>query len=553
MASAPPSEPTYDRAEAAYLRGDYTEAAQILEELAQELPDDPSVLLLYGHVLYCCQQYAAARPQYERVLQLTEEPDFVTYAQQGLQAVQQLQSAAAQQAANGEAAGEAPGETAVADAASEVPQARSETADDPFAATADTPSADSAPGDGDNPFAASDAATGASEPQATDPFASAPAATEAPSEEGPAGLPDEDQLIAETDSLEPNPAALANAEAVDPESQTADAEAPLPQQPPEAARDREQPQSSEPEAPEAASADTPNLEQVPEVPLGPEPSGLPEAEKELASRALSAGEAPQEEALEDVPEATEVPAAAEATTAVYPTRAEWQWLLAAAAGITASLVLLAGSAATAALSVGGRSSINWPRTGLLSLATGLASFGATGAAARYLARPAERHETSGAAMAAEVDASELPDPSQAPSERKPSPDAALLYLAEVRHRYRWLPQLAQPELQLLAYQRNDSSWRATPTPELVPCPQARPFPAGALVAVTLGPDRTIWEPPQPAASQAIAQLQHFSRQLESHRQQREEIEQWRQSLAYQARELERRKRELESGSSSAPS
>ena len=173
MASAPPSEPTYDHAEAAYLRGDYTEAAQILEELAQALPDDPSVLLLYGHVLYCCQQYAAARPQYERVLQLTEEPDFVTYAQQGLQAVQQLQSAAAQQAANSEAAGEAPGETAVADAASEVPQARSETADDPFAATADTPSADSAPGDGDNPFAASDGPTEASESQATDPFASA--------------------------------------------------------------------------------------------------------------------------------------------------------------------------------------------------------------------------------------------------------------------------------------------------------------------------------------------------------------------------------------------
>ncbi|MEX0269446.1 methyl-accepting chemotaxis protein [Leptolyngbyaceae cyanobacterium UHCC 1019] len=76
----------YQRAQIAYMNGSYEDAAQIVDRLIQDFPDDPSANLLRGHI-YCygLQQYDVAKEQYESVLHLTDDPDFTNYANQGLE------------------------------------------------------------------------------------------------------------------------------------------------------------------------------------------------------------------------------------------------------------------------------------------------------------------------------------------------------------------------------------------------------------------------------------------------------------------------------------
>jgi twitching motility protein PilJ len=76
----------YKEAEMAYMQGNYQKAAIAIDRLIKDFPDDPSALLLRGHI-YCygLQQYEVAREQYESVLELTDETDFVNYANDGLE------------------------------------------------------------------------------------------------------------------------------------------------------------------------------------------------------------------------------------------------------------------------------------------------------------------------------------------------------------------------------------------------------------------------------------------------------------------------------------
>jgi twitching motility protein PilJ len=75
----------YRQAERAYMQGNYQAAAEIIDRLVQEYPDDPSALLLRGHI-YCygLQNYNVAREQYESVLTLTQDAEFVDFASNGL-------------------------------------------------------------------------------------------------------------------------------------------------------------------------------------------------------------------------------------------------------------------------------------------------------------------------------------------------------------------------------------------------------------------------------------------------------------------------------------
>jgi twitching motility protein PilJ len=75
----------YQRAEKAYMMGSYEEAAAIIDRLAEEYPSDPNVHLLRGHI-YCygLQQYGVASDQYQAVLGLTSDPEYVDYANNGL-------------------------------------------------------------------------------------------------------------------------------------------------------------------------------------------------------------------------------------------------------------------------------------------------------------------------------------------------------------------------------------------------------------------------------------------------------------------------------------
>jgi twitching motility protein PilJ len=77
---------TYGQAEKAYMRGDYESAATIIDGLVQEYPQDPSAALLRGHI-YCygLHQYDLAQAQYQTVLDLEPNQDFIDYANSGIE------------------------------------------------------------------------------------------------------------------------------------------------------------------------------------------------------------------------------------------------------------------------------------------------------------------------------------------------------------------------------------------------------------------------------------------------------------------------------------
>ncbi len=75
----------YQKARQAYLQGSYQEAADVIDQLAIDHPDDPDVLLLRGHI-YCygLQRYDIAQQEYQSVLGLTADEQYISYANDGL-------------------------------------------------------------------------------------------------------------------------------------------------------------------------------------------------------------------------------------------------------------------------------------------------------------------------------------------------------------------------------------------------------------------------------------------------------------------------------------
>jgi twitching motility protein PilJ len=75
----------YQQAEKAYMQGRYEEAANMIDRLVDAHPQDPSARLLRGHI-YCygLQRYDVAQDQYKSVLDLTQDTEFVDYANSGL-------------------------------------------------------------------------------------------------------------------------------------------------------------------------------------------------------------------------------------------------------------------------------------------------------------------------------------------------------------------------------------------------------------------------------------------------------------------------------------
>ena len=102
MASGIDYAQTYQAAERAYMQGSYEQAADIIEQLAENYPSDPNVLLLKGHI-YCygLSAYDVARTQYKSVLDLTSDPEFVNYANNGLTYAEQMDVGQVQTAENG--------------------------------------------------------------------------------------------------------------------------------------------------------------------------------------------------------------------------------------------------------------------------------------------------------------------------------------------------------------------------------------------------------------------------------------------------------------------
>ena len=93
MATSTNFQQDYERAEAAYMEGNFSEAAALVYQLVEDFPEDPSARLLCGHI-YCygLQQYDVAREQYTVVLGLSDDPSLVEHAHSGITCTDQFLS-----------------------------------------------------------------------------------------------------------------------------------------------------------------------------------------------------------------------------------------------------------------------------------------------------------------------------------------------------------------------------------------------------------------------------------------------------------------------------
>ncbi|MEH2195898.1 MAG: methyl-accepting chemotaxis protein [Nostoc sp.] len=84
---------TYQQAMTAYVQRNYEVAATLVDQVVQNLPNDPNTHLLRGHIYYVLQQYDVAKEEYQQVLSLTNEPEIIGFANNGIENINQyLQS-----------------------------------------------------------------------------------------------------------------------------------------------------------------------------------------------------------------------------------------------------------------------------------------------------------------------------------------------------------------------------------------------------------------------------------------------------------------------------
>jgi len=92
MASSTDYKQKYKQAETAYMQGNYEDAAVIVDRLVEDFPEDPGIRLLRGHISCGLQEYDQARQQYQLVLTLTDDDEYVNYANNGLEYVSQCET-----------------------------------------------------------------------------------------------------------------------------------------------------------------------------------------------------------------------------------------------------------------------------------------------------------------------------------------------------------------------------------------------------------------------------------------------------------------------------
>ncbi len=79
----------YKQACTAYAQQNYELAATLVDSVVENLPDDANCHLLRGHVYYVLQQYDVASSEYQKVLQLSDDEEIITFARNGLENVNQ--------------------------------------------------------------------------------------------------------------------------------------------------------------------------------------------------------------------------------------------------------------------------------------------------------------------------------------------------------------------------------------------------------------------------------------------------------------------------------
>ena len=86
-------EPTYQQAMTAYVQRNYEVAATLVDQVVQNLPNDPNSHLLRGLIYYVLQQYDVAKEEYQQVLRLTDDQEIIGFANNGIENINQyLQS-----------------------------------------------------------------------------------------------------------------------------------------------------------------------------------------------------------------------------------------------------------------------------------------------------------------------------------------------------------------------------------------------------------------------------------------------------------------------------
>ncbi|BAZ27027.1 methyl-accepting chemotaxis sensory transducer [Kalymmatonema gypsitolerans NIES-4073] len=90
-ASIKDCEQIYQQAYKAYVQGNYQQAATLIDQVVQDLPDDPNIRLLRGHVYYILQQYEVAKAEYQKVLEFTDDQELISLAQNGIDKIKKYQ------------------------------------------------------------------------------------------------------------------------------------------------------------------------------------------------------------------------------------------------------------------------------------------------------------------------------------------------------------------------------------------------------------------------------------------------------------------------------
>ena len=82
----------YKQAHAAYCKGKYDQANQIINEMAQKYPKDVNIMLLQGHINVGLENCGVAKEFYQAVLSISDRSELKDYALQGLAQVKQIES-----------------------------------------------------------------------------------------------------------------------------------------------------------------------------------------------------------------------------------------------------------------------------------------------------------------------------------------------------------------------------------------------------------------------------------------------------------------------------
>ncbi|BAY36036.1 chemotaxis sensory transducer [Nostoc sp. NIES-2111] len=90
----------YHQASTAYAEHKYDVAASLVDQVVQNVPDEPNFHLLRGHIYYVLKQFDVATAEYEKVMELTDDFEIIGMAQNGLNNISQYQQSLTEQGIN---------------------------------------------------------------------------------------------------------------------------------------------------------------------------------------------------------------------------------------------------------------------------------------------------------------------------------------------------------------------------------------------------------------------------------------------------------------------